>query len=195
MCVFLTPHCLYIPWFFTLIFFPQSPLLSPSAVGCALWLVLTIEVTADLRQGRLLSAAQLGGLSEHLQEPGENTVWFCMEDEGHMDQSYPSWHTNTWVRSKGLHAYVCKTLSLSVTQWELTITNLMVLPRTRNLLILLLPLPAFPWRSFPRAFIGWHLLEHVVLVTSFPCWPACLEWFSSDFCLPALPREDDNHKH
>ena len=90
MCVFLIPHCLYIPSFFTLIFFPQSPLHSPSAVGCALWLVLTIEVPADLRQGLLLSAAQLGGLSEHLQEPGENTVWFCMEDEGHMDQSYPS---------------------------------------------------------------------------------------------------------
>lgn len=38
MRVFLIPHCLYIPWFFTLIFFlqRQSPLPSPSTVGCAL---------------------------------------------------------------------------------------------------------------------------------------------------------------
>lgn len=194
MCVFLIPHCLYIPWFFTLIFFPQrqSPLPSPSALGCALWLVLTIEVTADLRQGRLLWAAQLGGLSDHLQELGESGSAWRMKDTW---TSYPSWCTNMWVRSRGLHACVCEMLSLSVTQWELTITNLTVLPRTRNLLILLLPLPAFPWGSFPRGFIGWHLLEHVVLVTSFPCWHACLEWFSSDFCLPDLPREDDNHKH
>lgn len=192
MCVFLIPHCLYIPWFFTLTFFPQrqSPLPSLSALGCALWLVLTIEVTADLRQ-ELHSWEGSRTTSRSWERTQSGSAW-RMKDTW---TSYPRWCTNMWARSRGLHTCVCEMLSLSVTQWELTITNLTVLPQTRNLLILLLPLPAFPWGKIPRGFIGWHLLEHVVLVTSFPRWSACLEWFSSDFCLPDLPREDDNHKH
>lgn len=178
-------RCLYIPWFFTLIFFPQrqSPLPSLLAVGCALWLVLTIEVTADLRQGCLLWAAQLGGFP--WPPPGTGRVWFCVWRMKDTWTSYPSWCTNMWVRSRGLHACVCEMLLCLLPSRA---THYKPYSTSGTELQFFCFLPAFPWGPFPRGFIGWHLLEHVVLVTLFPAgmraWNDFLQTFICPFDLP-----------